>query len=186
MAMAKLMATTVGLVGLLTMAAAAQVILVPGGEGTLGLDGTIDKVYKGTHRALVKTADGVRHLVHLNGDSVVHGTDDPAADPLTGLTVGTHVAVHYVVKGDRKEVIELDRVGDEGLSVVDGTVIEINRAARTMAIAEDDGRRVTLRLTDRAARDVGKDIGSEAQVIVFYSDEGGDDGLVAHYFKKAR
>lgn len=169
---------------LLARSASAQTIPVPGGEGTLGLDGTIDKFYKATHHALVTTADGVHHLVHVNERTVVHGNGE-ATDPLASLEPGNHVAVHYIVKGDSEEAVEIDRIGKDGLSVIDGNVVDINRARKEIRIALDNGKQVSLRLTDRAAQDVGKDVRITAQVIVFYSDDGSGD-LVAHYFKKAR
>ena len=169
---------------LLARPAGAQTIAVPGGEGTLGLDGTIDKFYKATHHALVTTADGVHHLVHMNERTVVHGSGD-ATDPLAALEPGSHVAVHYIVKGDSEEAVEIDRIGEDGLSVIDGNVVNIDRAHKQIRIALDSGKQVSLRLTDRAAQDVGKDVRVTAQVIVFYSDDGSGD-LVAHYFKRAR
>jgi hypothetical protein len=169
---------------LLARTGSTQTIPVPGGEGTLGLDGTIDKFYKATHHALVTTADGVHHLVHVNERTVVHGSGE-ATDPLASLEPGSHVAVHYLLKGDSKEAVEIDRIGKDGLSVIDGNVVDINRARKEIRIALDSGKQVSLRLTDRAAQDVGKDVRVTAQVIVFYSDDGSGD-LVAHYFKKAR
>jgi len=174
-------------VTLLAAPAPAQVpdqVPIPAVTGTIGLDGTIDKFYGVSHRALVKTADGVRHVVHFTGRTSVHGTQHTLDDPFGGLEEGSMVAVHYVANGNTKEAIEVDRVGDGGLSVVDGTVMDVDRERKRLTIQIADEKRVTLRLTDRAANDVGKDVKAQARVIVYYADDGGD--LVAHYFRKAK
>ena len=55
-----------------------------------------------------------------------------------------------------------------------------------MAVKTADGTVETYKLTDRAAKDAGKDIaeGTEksAKVTVYYTDEAGHK--VAHFFKK--
>jgi hypothetical protein len=161
----------------------AKTIVVPGGEGSLGLDGTIDKFYKALHRAVVTTADGVQHIVHVNDETVVHGASDD--DRFAALVPGAHVAVHYVVKGDRKEALEIDRAGSDGVTVIDGHVVGIDRARQRVYVALEDGKRVTLRLTDRAAKQADGTLDHRARVIVFYSEDGSGD-LVAHYFRKMR
>ena len=180
------LALALGLFALLASPARAQddCVPIPGVTGTIGLDGTIDTFDAVSHRAFITTADGVRHLLHMTRRTSVHGVEHPVDDPLAGLEDGTHVAVHYVETDGQKEAIEIDRIGDDGLSVVDGTVIDMDRGAKKLTLQLADGRRVTLRLTERAARDVGKDVRAQARVIVFYANEDGD--LVAHYFKKSR
>jgi hypothetical protein len=155
----------------------------PGVIGTIGLDGTVDKFYSVTHRAIVKTADGVRHLVHVDKRTVIHGATSTADDSLGELEEGSHVVVHYVEDGDRKTALEIDRLDDGAFSLVEGTVLHVDRAAKTLAIHLADDSTVTLRLTDRAAQHVGEDVESADRVIVYYADEGGE--RVAHYFRKA-
>jgi hypothetical protein len=162
--------------------------LVPGATpstlGTIGLDGTVDKFYSVTHQAIIKTAEGVRHLVHLNSHTVVHGAESAADNTFGGLEEGSQVVVHYVVDGEKKTALEIDRVGDGGLSLVEGTLQRVDRAAKTLTIQLDDDSTVTLRLTDRAAKDVGKDVASSDRVVVYYADESGE--RVAHFFKRAK
>jgi hypothetical protein len=45
-----------------------------------------------------------------------------------------------------------------------------------------DGTKMTLRLTDRAAKDTGKGIARTDRVVIYYADDSGEH--VAHYFKK--
>lgn len=169
---------------MLSASAPAQDVPVPGVTGTIGLDGTVDKFYAVTHGALVKAADGVRHLVHVTGRTAVHGTSPTADEPFRGLEEGSHVLVHYVVNGDTKTAVEIDRVGDGGLTVVEGTVVGIDRTSRKLTVQLADDSWVTFRLTDRAAHDVGKDVAKSTRVIVYYADDGGNP--VAHYFKAAK
>jgi hypothetical protein len=180
------LALALGLFAVLASPARAQddCVPIPGVTGTIGLDGTIDQFDKVTHRAVVTTADGVRHLLHMTSRTSVHGGAEAAGDPFAELEDGTHVAVHYVETDGRKEAIEIDRIGDDGLSVVDGTVTDIDRGAKKLTLQLTDGKRVTLRLTERATRDVGKDVRTQARVIVYYANENGD--LVAHYFTRSR
>jgi hypothetical protein len=157
---------------------------VVGLTGSIGMDGTIDKFYKNTHRAIVKTADGVRHLVHVTKQTAVHGGESSAGDPFIDLKEGNQVVVHYIFKGDTKTALEIDRIGDGGLAVIDGTVTAVDRVGRTLTIRLADDREVTLRLTERAARDVGKDVRDKSRVVVYYTDQDGDE--LAHYFRTVR
>jgi hypothetical protein len=148
--------------------------------GSVGLDGSIDKFYSGTHTAIVKTADGLSHLVHLTDRTAVHGM--PSDDPLRGLREGSHVVVHYVVKDSRKTAVEIDRVGEGGLRTVQGEIVSLDRPSRKLIVRLPDDSQVALRLTDRAAHDVGSGVATRTRVVVYYIDE---DGVqAAHYFKK--
>jgi hypothetical protein len=150
----------------------------PGTTGVMGLDGTVDKFYGAVDKAVVKTADGVRHIVHVSGRTVVHGGDNT----FKGIEEGSRVAVHYVLEGERKTAVEIDKVGKDAMDVVDGTVMHIDRDAKTMSVRMEDGTVIMLQLTDRAAQHVGKDVAKADRVVVYYADDGGK--RVAHYFKK--
>jgi hypothetical protein len=96
------------------------------------------------------------------------------------------VVVHYTVDGAGEAAHEIDRVGDEGLKSTEGVVTRVDRGRKQFVIKFPDGKTETFRLTDRAAEDAGKDVGrgtkDGSQVVVYYSDEGGQK--VAHFFKK--
>ena len=154
---------------------------IPGVTATIGLDGTLEKFYADTHQAIVKSADGVRHLLHLSSRTVVHG-GSTADDPLGGLENGSHVVVQYVEEGDTKMAVEIDRIGNGGLTAVEGVVTNIDRSAKTLTVRLADGFPVRLHLTDQAARHVGTNIELETPVILYYADEGGE--WVAHYFRR--
>ena len=152
---------------------------IPGVTGTLGLDGTVDKFYGGTHQMIVKSADGVRHLLHLSSGTEVHGTTE---GPLGGLEDGSQVVVQYVVEEGKETAVEIDRIGDGGFKSAEATVTNIDRAAKTMTVKLADDSSMTLRLTDHAAHHVGHDIETRTKAVVYYADDGGE--WVAHYFKR--
>ena len=59
---------------------------------------------------------------------------------------------------------------------------KIDRGKKEITIRYDNGKIEKLLLTDRAAADVGKNIGPDTQIVVYFSDEA--CGKVTHYFKK--
>ena len=154
--------------------------------GTIPVEGTVHKTYEGAHTVVVKTADGIEHLFHLNERTVVHGGRAAVDDALSGLDEGSKVVVHYTAEGGDETAHEIDRIGEDGLQTVEGTVTKVDRRAKTISIRLADGTRQTLRLTDRAATDVGKDIdsaaGGTARVVVYFNDQAGEQ--VAHFFKR--
>ena len=156
-------------------------------QGTIALEGTMKTFYRALNTIIVTTIDGVEHVYHFTKDLVVHGGKGPGPDALEGLREGSTVVVHYTVTGAEASAREIDRIGDEGLKVTEGVVTRIGRGRKQITIRFDDGRSETLRLTDRAAAEAGKDVDQAAtdavKVIVYYSDEGGQK--VAHFFKKA-
>jgi hypothetical protein len=159
---------------------------INGITGTIALEGTVDQTYKAANTVIVKTLDGVKHLFHLTGNTVVHGVDSAADEAFRGLEAGSAVVVHYTVGAGEQTALEVDRVGDKGLKTMQGVVTRVDRAGRRISIRLVDGSTETLRLTDRAATDVGKDVDRGAadttRVIVYYADEAGQ--RVAHYFKR--
>ena len=98
---------------------------------------------------------GVRHLLHLGRHTVVHGAHS-SDEGFGELQEGGRVLVHYVVKGDRNMALEIDRLGDGGLTLVEGSVQRIDRVGKRLTIQLADRSALTLRLTHRAAHDAGK------------------------------
>ena len=77
---------------------------------------------------------------------------------------------------------EVDRVGAGGLSNTEGIATKIDRGKKEITIRYDDGKIEKLKLTDRAAADVGRSIDENTRIVVYFSSEGG--AKVTHYFKK--
>lgn len=174
------------LVGTAVSAGQRQPPPIGGVTGTIALEGTVDNTYAGAHTVVVKTIDGIEHLFHLTGRTVVHGGTEAADQALSGLDKGSRVVVHYTVEGDTRTATEVDRIAEDGLHALEGVVTKVDRRATTISIRLADGSRETLRLTERAASDVGKDIddaavGTATVVVYFTGDEG---QRVAHYFKR--
>ena len=152
------------------------------------VEGTVKKVDSGTKTVVVATADGTEQTMHFASKTAVHGWEASAAgakDAMHGVNEGSHVVVHYTVKGSEKTAQEVDRVGDGGLKVSEGTVSKIDRGGKVLAVKTADGAEATYKISDRAAVDAGKGaakgVEKASKVTVYYTEEGGKK--VVHFFK---
>jgi hypothetical protein len=144
------------------------------------VEGTVKKVDSGSKTLVVDTKDGTEHTFHYTSDAVVHGANDTkkaTVDGLGDVKEGSKVAVHYTVVGGKETTHEIDKLGDDGLKASEGTVTGIDRGAKTVAVKTADGTVETFHLTDRAAKDTGKDIATgadkTAKVTVYYTEKAG-------------
>ncbi len=154
------------------------------------MEGAVKKIDAGAKTVVVDTRDGAGETFHFAARTAVHGgeeTEQASRETLHGLKEGAHVVVHYSQRGAVKSADEIDRVGEGGLKVGEGTVKTIDRGARTMVVKTEDGAEDTYRLTARAARDVGRDAATGAEktgkITVYYTEEAGHK--IAHFFKSA-
>jgi hypothetical protein len=152
------------------------------------VDGTVKKVDAGTKTLVVDAKDGTEHTFHYASDVTVDGAKDTkkgTVDAAHGVEEGSKVAVHYTVDGGKETAHEIDKIGDDGLKATDGTVSHIDRGAKTIAVKTADGSEQTFRMTDRAAKDTGKDIAEgtdkSAKVTVYYTEKAGVK--TAHFVK---
>ncbi len=152
------------------------------------VDGTVKKVDAGTKTVVVDTKDGTEHTFHYASDVTVDGANDTkkgAVDAAHGVEEGSKVAVHYTVVGGKETAHEIDKIGDDGLKTTDGTVSHMDRGAKTIAVKTADGTEETFHLTDRAAKDTGKDVAEgadkSAKVTVYYTEKAGVK--TAHFIK---
>jgi hypothetical protein len=162
----------------------AAIAIFAADDVVTAVEGTVKKVDSGTKTVVVKTADGTEHTVHFVAKTSVHGwdaTEAGAKDGMHGVKEGSHVVVHYTVKGTEKTAQELDRIGDGGLKVTEGTVSKIDRGTKTLAVKTADGAEATYRITDHAVVDTGKGIEKATKVTVYYTEEGGKK--IVHFFK---
>lgn len=153
------------------------------------VDGTIKSIDRTGKVVVVDTADGAKHTFHYAGDLAVHVGDDSKAaakDTFHGVDVGSKVAVHYTVAGGRETAHEIDKIGDGGLKVMHGTVTHVDRGARKISIATEDGTVETVRLTanatDDAAKATAKGTVKAAKVSVYYTEKAGEK--TAHFIEK--
>ena len=147
--------------------------------------GTVTKVDSAAKTVVVKTKDGTEQTLHFANKTVVHGTDAGAKDTFKGVKEGSEVVAHYTTKGTEKTAVEVDRLGKEGLKETEGTVSEIDRGAKTIAVKTGDGTVQTFKMADRATEDAGKEVGKatvkSAKVTVYYTEEAGKK--IAHFFE---
>jgi hypothetical protein len=147
--------------------------------------GTVSKIDSGTRTIVVKTKDGTEQTVHFAGKTVVHGTEAGAQDTFKGLKEGSEVVTHYTTKGTEKTAVEVDHVGKDGLKETEGTVSDINRGAKTIAVKTADGSVQSFKMADHATADAGKDVGKatekSAKVTVYYTEKAGRK--IAHFFE---
>jgi hypothetical protein len=152
--------------------------------------GTIDKVDQGAKTIAVKTADGTVDTVKYTDRTTVHGLKDvgKAAD-LSGKE-GSHIIVHTTGEGADKTAHSIEWVGDKTVHTAEGTVEDVDKGTKTVAVKTADGTKETFQVADRATVDTGKDVvhysvrGAEKgeHVTVYYTEEAGKK--VAHVFKK--
>jgi hypothetical protein len=159
---------------------------ISGVTGTIAIEGTVDQTSRAGKTVVVKTVDGVRHLFHVTDKTAVHGAESVEVEGLRGLKAGSAVVVHYTGEAGEKTALEVDRLDGAGLKTMEGVVAHVDRAGRTMTIKLADGSTQTLRLTEHAATDAGKDVEraatSTTRVVVYYADDAGQ--RVAHFFKR--
>jgi hypothetical protein len=154
---------------------------IQGVTGTIATEATVKDEKKAGNKIVVATEDGTEHVYDAAKDLVVH----PGKNPLSDLKPGTTVVIHYTPDN---AVHEIDRVGENGLSVTEGIVSNINRGKREITIRFDNGKTETLQLTDRAAVDAGRALKSvpdgTTRVVIYYSEEA--KGKIAHYFNQKK
>jgi hypothetical protein len=166
-------------------AGAQQPPPIHGVTGTIATEATVQDTTEAGRTIFGKAAAGVARLFHVNRRSTAHSEDAAGDEALRALKKGTPVTVHYLTAGENPTAEEIDRLGDAGLRQMDGVITAVNRPDQAISIRLADGTRQTLRLSDRAAADVGTDIDradDTARVIVYFSDEAGQ--RVAHYFRR--
>jgi hypothetical protein len=152
------------------------------------VDGTVKKVDAGTKTLIIEAKDGTEHTFHYASDVTVDGAKDSekgTVDAAHGVSEGGKVAVHYTVAGGKETAHEIDKIGDDGLKATDGTVSHVDKGAKTIAVKTKDGTVETFHLTDRAAKDTGKDVAAgadkSAKVTVYYTEKAGVK--TAHFVK---
>lgn len=150
-------------------------------QGTIALEGTMTKFYRGVNALVVTTMDGAEHVYHFAKGLVVHGGKGSGPD---ALRPGTTVVVHYRIEGAGDSIEEIDSVAGDGLKVAEGVLVRLDRGGKHITLKFDNGKTETLPLTDRAASeaDVRLNDAGATRVTVYYSDESGHK--VVHYLKK--
>jgi hypothetical protein len=156
-----------------------------GVEAVTAVHGTVTKIDAGAKTIVVKTKEGTEHTLHFLNKTVVHGTETGAKDTFKGVKEGSEVVAHYTVKGADKTAVEVDSLGKDGLKATEGTVTDIDRGTKTIAVKTADGTVETFKMADHATEDAGKDVGKatvkSAKVTVYYTEDAGKK--IAHFFE---
>jgi hypothetical protein len=154
-------------------------------EAVTAVHGTVSKLDSAAKTIAIKTKDGTEQTLHWVGKTTVHGADAGAKDTFKGIKEGSEVVAHYTTKGADKTAVEVDKVGKDGMKEADGTVTDIDRGSKTIAVKTADGTVQTFKIADHAAEDAGKDVGKaaekSAQVTVYYTEDAGKK--VVHFFE---
>ena len=151
-------------------------------QGTIALEGTMKKFYRGANVVIVTTIDGVEHAYRFAKDLVVHGGNATDASALEGLREGSTVVVHYSIQGADQSAREIDVIGVEGLEATEGTVTRIDLGRGQISVRYANGKTDVFRLTDRATAEADSAAPAGTKVMIYYSDEHGQK--VAHFFKR--
>src|SRR5581483_11967840 len=155
-------------------------------QGTIALEGTMNKFYRAANVVIVTTIDGVERAYRFTKDLVVHGGVGTGVDALEGLREGSTVVVHYSAEGPDAAAREIDVIGAEGLEVTEGMVTRIDRGRREITVKYDNGKAEVFRLTERAAAETAQSGDRSApagtKVVIYYTNEHGQK--VAHFFRR--
>jgi hypothetical protein len=109
-------------------------------QGTVALEGTMNKFYRASNVVIVATVDGIEHAYRFAKDLVVHGGKGAGVDALEGLREGSTVVVHLTPHGAEQAADEIDVIGDEGLRVTEAVVTRLDRRHHEMTVRYSDGR----------------------------------------------
>jgi hypothetical protein len=153
------------------------------------ITGTIEKVDSGAKTVAVKTADGTVETVKFTEQTTVHGLKDAGKGADLAGKEGGHVIVHTVGEGADKTAHSVEWVGDKTVHTTEGTVEDVGKGSKTVAVKTADGTKETFVVADHATVDTGKDVARYSargakkgeHVTVYYTEEAGKK--IAHVFK---
>ena len=153
------------------------------------ITGTIEKVDSGAKTVAVKTADGTVETVKFTDKTAVHGLKDAGKGADLAGKEGGHVIVHTVGEGADKTAHSVEWVGDKTVHATEGTVEEVGKGSKTVAVKTADGSKETFEVADHAVVNSGKGVARYSakgakkgeHVTVYYTEEAGKK--IAHVFK---
>src|SRR5258705_6679887 len=151
--------------------------------------GTIEKVDAGAKTIAVKTADGTVETVKFTDKTTVHGLKDAAKGADLAGKEGGHVIVHATGEGAATTAHSVEWVGDKTVHTTEGTVEDVGKGTKTVAVKTADGTKEAFVVADHATVDTGKTVGRYSalgakkgeHVTVYYTEEAGKK--IAHVFK---
>src|SRR5260370_5215264 len=149
----------------------------------------MEKVGGGGKEVAGKTADGTVETVKFTDKTTVHGLKDAAKGTDLAGKEGGHVIVHTVGEGSDKTAHSVEWVGNKTVHTTEGTVEDVGKGSKTIAVRTADGTKKTFVVADHATVDTGKHVARYSElgakkgehVTVYYTEEAGKK--VAHVFK---
>ncbi|HKW31491.1 MAG TPA: hypothetical protein VJN92_00690 [Candidatus Acidoferrum sp.] len=161
-----------------------------GAQGSTNvITGTLEKVDSGAKTVAVKTADGTVETVKFTDTTTVHGLKGAGKGADLAGKEGGHVIVHTVGEGADKTAHSVEWVGAKTVHATEGTVEEVGKGSKTVAVKGADGTKETFKVADEAVVDTGKGVARYStqgakkgeHVTVYYTEEAGKK--IAHVFK---
>jgi len=174
---------------LLLLAACFAVAVARAQDVTHVVSGTIEKVDAGAKTIAVKTADGTVETVKFTGKTTVEGLKGAATGADLIGKEGGHIIVHATGEGAQKTAHSVVWVGDKTVHTAEGTVEDVGKGTKTVAVKTADGTKEAFEVSGHATVDTGKDVGRYSalgakkgeHVTVYYTEEAGKK--IAHVFK---
>ncbi len=153
------------------------------------ITGTVEKVDSGAKTIAVKTADGTVETVKFTDRTTVHGLKDGAKGADLAGKEGSHVIVHTAGEGADKTAHSVEWFGDKTVHTTEGTVEDVGKDSKTVAVKTGDGTKDTFVVADHAIFNSGKNVATYSaqgakkgeHVTVYYTEEAGKK--IAHVFK---
>jgi len=151
--------------------------------------GTVEKVGSGTKTVAVKTADGTVETVKFTEKTTVTGLKGAAKGADLAGKEGGHVIVHTVGEGAGKTAHSVEWFGDKTVHATEGTVEDVGKGSKAVAVKTADGSKETFVVADHAVVNSGKGVARYSaagakkgeHVTVYYTEEAGKK--IAHVFK---
>jgi hypothetical protein len=153
------------------------------------ISGSLEKVDSGAKTIAVKTADGTVETVKFTEKTTVHGLKDAGKGADLAGKEGGHVIVETVGEGSEKTAHSVEWFGEKTVHATDGTVEDVGKGSKTIAVKMADGTKETFVVADHATVNTGKDVARYSaegakkgeHVTVYYTEEAGKK--VARVFK---
>lgn len=159
--------------------------------------GTVTKVDSATKTLAVKTAEGTEETFKYGDKTVVKsakgagkGSKAAGVDGYLAGKKGTHAVVHYTGKGTDKMAVGLEDFGKGTFKVSRGTVTDVGKGGRFLAVKTDKGTVETFDVSKTAVVDSEHGVVKASEysakegekVTVHYTEDAGKK--VAHLVKQ--
>ena len=171
---------------LVVIALCVMAVSQPAHAATGVITGTLEKVDSGAKTVAVKSSDGTVKTVKFTSNTSVRGLKDAGkASELAGKEGG-----HVIVYTSGKTANSVTWLGDKTVHATKGTVEDVGKGSKTVAVKTADGAKETFEVADHATVDTGKGVARYSargakkgeHVTVYYTEEAGKK--IAHGFKR--